>query len=115
MSFVHPARSLDAYQVVLVPSLYLVTDEAAAHLAGVTARGGTVVVNLFSGIVDENDHIRLGGYPGAFTDLLGLRSEEFGPLLAGGQVGLDLAGDLTGAATGTVWTELIAAVDAYQG
>jgi beta-galactosidase len=111
VDFVHPARSLDSYQVVLVPSLYLVTDEAAANLAGVTARGGTVVVNHFSGIVDENDHIRLGGYPGAFADLLGLRSEEFGPLLADQHVGLDLAGDLTGSATGTVWTELIATVD----
>jgi beta-galactosidase len=111
VDFVHPARSLDSYQVVLVPSLYLVTDEAAANLAGVAARGGTVVVNHFSGIVDENDHIRLGGYPGAFADLLGLRSEEFGPLLADQQVGLDLAGDLTGSATGTVWTELIATVD----
>ncbi len=111
VDFVHPARDLDRYQVVLVPSLYLVTDEAAANLAAVTARGGTVVVNHFSGIVDENDHIRLGGYPGAFTDLVGLRSEEFGPLLPDQQVRLDLAGDFSGTATGTVWTELIGTVD----
>ena len=40
----------------------------------------------FSGIVDEHDHVRLGGYPGAFRDLLGVRTEEFFPLLAGEQV-----------------------------
>ena len=45
--------------------------------------GATVVVTYFSGIVDEHDHIRLGGYPGAFRDLLGVRIEEFLPLLAG--------------------------------
>ena len=34
-------------------------------------------------IVDEHDQVRLGGYPGAFGDLLGVRIEEFFPLLAG--------------------------------
>jgi len=48
--------------------------------------GGTVVVGWFSGIVDERDHIRLGGYPGAFRELLGIQVEEFAPLLAGEQV-----------------------------
>ena len=43
----------------------------------------------FSGIVDEHDHVRLGGYPGAFRDLLGVRVEEFFPLREGEQVGLD--------------------------
>ena len=37
----------------------------------------------FSGIVDEHDHVRLGGYPGAFRDLLGVRTEEFFPLRRG--------------------------------
>ncbi|MEP6981204.1 MAG: beta-galactosidase [Nakamurella sp.] len=112
VDFVHPERDLSAYRVVLVPSLYLCTDTAAANLAAVTARGGTVVVNYFSGIVDENDHIRLGGYPGAFTDLLGVRSEEFGPLLPDQRVGLTLGAEFADTtATGTVWTELVAGVD----
>ena len=40
-----------------------------------------MLVTYFSGIVDEHDHVRLGGYPGAFRDLLGVRVEEFFPLL----------------------------------
>jgi len=40
-----------------------------------------VVITYFSGIVDEHDHVRLGGYPGAFRDLLGVRTTEFLPLL----------------------------------
>ncbi len=58
-----------------------------------------MVVSYFSGIVDENDAIRLGGYPGAFRELLGVRTEEFHPLLPGESVALD------DGSTATVWTE----------
>lgn len=108
--FVHPDRNLDTYDVVLVPALYLCTDEGATNIAEVAERGGTVVVGYFSGIVDINDHIRLGGYPGAFADLLGVRVEEFSPLLAGGHVDLEFDTDLTG--SGSVWTELIGEIAA---
>jgi beta-galactosidase len=60
-----------------------------------------VLVTYFSGIVDERDHVRLGGYPGAFRDLLGVRTEEFFPLLPGERVRLD---DGTSA---DVWTEAL--------
>jgi beta-galactosidase len=59
-------------------------------------------VSYFSGIVDEHDAIRLGGYPGAFRELLGVRSEEFHPLLAGETVRLD------DGATASVWLEDLA-------
>ena len=42
-----------------------------------------------SGIVDENLPIRLGGYPGAFRDWLGVIVEEFYPLRKGEQIVLD--------------------------
>ncbi|CUR62399.1 putative beta-galactosidase [metagenome] len=80
---VHPSADLSAYDLVVVPTLYLVTDEAAAAVAAAAERGATVVVTYFSGIVDEHDHIRLGGYPGAFRELLGVRTTELLPLLEG--------------------------------
>lgn len=107
--FVHPDRDLDGYHVVLVPSLYAVSDTAGERLAAVVRRGGSVVIGPFSGIVDLDDHIRLGGYPGAFAELLGVRVQEFSPLLEGDS--LPLTG-LDGAATGSIWTELITAEDA---
>lgn len=96
-----PAAGVDLarYRLVVVPTLYLVTDEAADALSSYVANGGTVLVTYFSGIVDEHDHVRLGGYPGAFRELLGITVEEFFPLLAGQSVELD---DGT---TATVWTE----------
>ena len=46
------------------------------------ADGGTLVMSFFSGIVDENEHIRLGGYPAPFREVLGLRVEDFVPFAA---------------------------------
>jgi beta-galactosidase len=96
---------LSGYKLVIAPMLYLVTDEAAAKLHEYVEAGGTLVITYFSGIVDENDHIRMdpvngGGYPGAFSELLGVSMEEFFPLRSGDAVGLSRFG------AGTVWSEL---------
>ena len=112
--FVHPDRDLSTYSVVLVPALYLCTDDAARNITGVAERGGTVMVGYFSGIVDVDDHIRLGGYPGAFTELLGVRTEEFSPLLEGDRVRLTVADELAvgSPSTATQWTEFISHIGA---
>jgi beta-galactosidase len=47
--------------------------------------------------------VRLGGYPGALRDLLGVRVEEFFPLASGQVVAL------SGGGTATLWTELLTA------
>jgi beta-galactosidase len=98
--FAHPSADLARYRVVLVPALYLISDADAANLAGYLEGGGTVLVGPYSGIVDEADRVRLDGYPGAFRDLLGVRIEEFHPLLAGETV------RLSGGSVGRVWQEL---------
>jgi beta-galactosidase len=99
VDFVHPAADLSGYSLVLLCTLYCVTDDAAANVASAAEAGATVLVSYFSGIVDERDHIRLGGYPGAFRELLGIRTEEFHPLLEGGQV------TLSDGTIGRVWSE----------
>ncbi|WBB70155.1 beta-galactosidase [Micromonospora sp. WMMD812] len=96
---VHPSTDLDGYRLVVVPTLYLVRDADAAALRRFVEAGGTALVTYFSGVVDEHDHVRLGGYPGAFRELLGVRTEEFFPLREGEQVRLD------DGATADVWTE----------
>ncbi|AYF28862.1 beta-galactosidase [Micromonospora tulbaghiae] len=96
---VHPSADLSRYRLVVVPTLYLVRDADADALRRFVEAGGTAAVTYFSGIVDEHDHIRLGGYPGAFRDLLGVRVEEFFPLRAGETVRLD------DGARADVWTE----------
>ncbi len=102
---VHPDTDLTGYRMVVVPTLYLVSDAQAAAIADAAEAGAHVIVTYFSGISDPDDHVRLGGYPGAFRDLLGLRVEEFFPLRPDESVGL------TGGGTGTVWSEHARAVD----
>lgn len=95
-----PAASpLDGYDVVLVPTLYLAPQDLSDRLTEVVARGGQVLVSYFSGIVDGSDRVILGGYPGAFRDLLGVRVEEFAPLAA------ERTTTLSDGSTGEVWTE----------
>ncbi|MET1089690.1 MAG: beta-galactosidase [Arthrobacter sp.] len=96
---VHPSASLDGYDLVLVCTLYSVTDDAAANIAAAASAGATVLVSYFSGIADEKDHVRLGGYPGAFRELLGVRVEEFHPLPAGGQL------KLSDGTVSSIWSE----------
>ncbi len=97
--------ALAGYDLVIAPVLHVVPADLAKELTGYVAGGGHLVTTYFSGIVDENDHVWLGGYPGALRDLLGIRIEEFAPLLDGETVELDNGG------TGTVWTDRIDVVD----
>ncbi|GCE77207.1 beta-galactosidase [Cellulomonas biazotea] len=98
---VRPSADLSRYRLVVVPTLYLVTDADAANIAAAAAAGATVLVTYFSGIVDEHDHVRLGGYPGAFRDLLGVRTEELWALQEGETLTLD------DGATADVWSEKV--------
>ncbi|MFI5068140.1 MAG: beta-galactosidase [Streptosporangiales bacterium] len=99
--FARPEGDLSGYRLVLAPALYLLTDQAAASLRDYVTGGGQLVVTFGSGIVDPAHQVRLGGYPGALRDLLGIRVEEFFPLPAAEPVPLS-----TGEA-GTAWSELL--------
>ncbi|PJJ71454.1 beta-galactosidase [Diaminobutyricimonas aerilata] len=95
------AASLAGYDVVVAPVFYLMPQDTADALRAYVEGGGHLVTTYFSGIVDENDHVWLGGYPGALRELLGIRIQEFGPLLEGDTVALD------NGTSGSVWTDRI--------
>lgn len=67
---------LSAYQLVIAPTLYMVKPGVDEALKTFVKNGGELIVSFFSGIVDENDHVTLGGYPGKLRDLLGIWVEE---------------------------------------
>lgn len=83
VDFVESAVNLSRYKLVLVPNLYMARGEIAEHLERYVEQGGALVMSFFSGIVDERDHILLGGYPAPFRRLLGLRVAEFDVLAPG--------------------------------
>lgn len=101
VDLVPPAADLTRYDLVVVPTLYLLTDTEATGIAAAAQHGATVLVTYFSGIADEHDHVRLGGYPGAFRDLLGVRTEGLWPLHEGETLTLD------DHSTADVWSEAI--------
>ncbi|MEU1185493.1 beta-galactosidase [Streptomyces sp. NPDC005820] len=105
VDFVRPDADLSAYRLVLAPSLYLVDDAGAANLTAFAERGGTLAVGFHSGAVDGNCHVRLGGYPGAFRDVLGVRADELFPLLPG--EALQLTGAVPPDACATLWSERV--------
>ncbi|MFJ8192698.1 beta-galactosidase [Streptomyces sp. NPDC096094] len=92
---------LPSYDVVIAPVLHVMPQELVKELTRYVEGGGHLITTYFSGIVDENDHIWLGGYPGALRELLGLRIEEFGPLPDGATV------DLDNGTAGSLWTDRI--------
>ena len=103
VDFVRPDANLSAYKLVLVPNLYLVRDEAAANLTRYVEAGGTLVMSFFSGIVDEDDQVRLGGYPAPFRELLGLTVEEFDALPLGATITVRGEQDFTA----DLWADVI--------
>ena len=105
VDFARPDHDLSGYRLVLVPNLYLVTDEAAAGIVAYVESGGTLVMSFFSGIVDQDEHVRLGGYPKPFTELLGVQVIDFHPLAVGEDVELEFEDRKR--ARGDVWSEHI--------
>ncbi|MEU0566193.1 beta-galactosidase [Nonomuraea sp. NPDC005983] len=98
---ISPGDSFEHYELLIAPILHVVPQALAGRLNDYVAGGGHLVTTYFSGVVNEDDHVWLGGYPGALRDLLGIRIEEFGPLLDGDHVDLDLG------VTGTLWSDRI--------
>ena len=79
VDIVHPETDLSRYKLVVAPNLYLMNGPSTANLNTYVQNGGRLLMTYFSGIVDENEHILLGGYPAGLKRMLGLVVEEFVP------------------------------------
>lgn len=80
VDFVEPTGNLSKYSVVLAPVLYMLKDGAANNIKNFVCNGGTFITTYFSGYVNENDLVQLGGYPAELRDMLGLWVEEIDAL-----------------------------------
>ncbi|WFE92839.1 beta-galactosidase [Micromonospora sp. WMMD987] len=96
-----PGDPLDRYRLLVLPALYLAGDDTVDWVRSYVEAGGHLLVSYLSGTADPHARVRLGGYPGAYRDLLGLRVEEFHPLAADEQV------LLSGGGTGRIWSETV--------
>jgi beta-galactosidase len=104
VDFVDTKSDLSQYSLVVLPASYLLTDEAAQRFEDYVSDGGRLVASYLSGIVDPDNTIRLGGYPGALRNVLGAWSEELHPLAGEGEeVKLSTADG--GTTSASYWTE----------
>jgi beta-galactosidase len=71
------------YDLVIAPVLYMVKPGFAEKTEAFVRGGGAFLTTFFSGIVNENDLVTLGGYPGELRPLLGIWSEEIDALFPG--------------------------------
>lgn len=70
----------DEYEVVVLPSVYILSEETTRRVRDYVANGGKLIVTYYTGLSDEKDHVWLGGYPGSIRDVVGVRVEEFMPM-----------------------------------
>lgn len=104
----------DDYEMVVLPSVYILSEETTRRVRDYVANGGRLIVTYYTGLSDEKDHVWLGGYPGSIRDVVGVRVEEFMPMgndfpgvpsrlsLSNGAVARDIAdviGSVDGSAT----------------
>ena len=102
----------DEYEVVVLPSVYILSEETTRRVRDYVVNGGRLIVTYYTGLSDEKDHVWLGGYPGSIRDVVGVRVEEFMPMgddftgvpdrleLSNGAVAHDIA-DVIGSVDGT--------------
>ncbi len=108
VDFVQPDSDLTNYHLVVAPLLYMLRPGVAKNFAQFVERGGILLTTYFSGIVDQNDRVALGGYPAELRNLLGIHVEEFDPWTENmtNEVMIE-EGTLQGTYSCTLWGEMV--------
>jgi beta-galactosidase len=74
-------QDLSRYKLVIAPMLYMLRPGVDERIVDFVAAGGTFVATYWTGIVDENDLVILGGWPGSkLREVLGIWDEEIDAL-----------------------------------
>lgn len=103
-----PGGDLSNYRLVIAPLLHLLRPGVAQNLEQFVTAGGILLTTFFSGIVDQQDHVTLNGYPGELRKLLGIYVEEFDPWTP--QMTNEMIiheGELRGRYPCTLWGEVV--------
>lgn len=74
-------EELSAYDLVVIPMLYSLTQAQIDRIEAYVAQGGTVVATYATGYVNDTDLCYLGGFPGnALKEVFGLTADEIDSL-----------------------------------
>lgn len=105
--FVFPnSTNLNSYKVLIVPPLYVASDELLARLSEYVRGGGHLVMSFKSGFTNEFDTVRAARMPGPLREAAGFSYQEFSTL----RQPLKLKGDPFGAGEAnqvSIWAEFL--------
>jgi beta-galactosidase len=81
VDFIFPeSTNLSDYKVIIVPPLYVASDETLNRLVDYVHGGGHLVMSFKSGFTNENDTVRWTMAPGPLRKAAGFRYQEFSNL-----------------------------------
>jgi len=112
MDIVGRKGDFSRYKLICAPVLHMVPQGLTEKLESYTANGGIFLTGIFSGVVDEQDRVFPGGYPGPLKNLLGIQVEEISPLQEGEKIGYRTAASASADEEreeflGSLWSEMI--------
>ncbi len=103
------------YKVVVAPLLHMVKPGFKQAVEEFVHRGGIFITTYFSGVIDENIAVFQKGYLGPLKEVLGVKVEEFNPLLPGASNVMNIGGKIEGFAATygcTIWCDVAHATTA---
>ncbi|MGP1476613.1 MAG: beta-galactosidase [Phocaeicola sp.] len=97
-------QDFSGYEMLIIPSLYIATDELLHKISNFVKNGGEVVMLYKSGYCDQDDDVRTSIAPGPLADACGFTYQEFSSINK-----LSLKGNEIGASDNTIdtWMEFL--------
>ncbi|MEM8531427.1 MAG: beta-galactosidase [Chloroflexota bacterium] len=83
VEFCQPDEDLEAYQLVIAPSLHILTDQIANNLQRYVSQGGTLILGPRTGWRETSNTMTSLPLPGLLADLAGVRVTEWASLPPG--------------------------------
>ena len=81
VDFVNSEMDFSGYHLLLVPMLYMLRADVAKRIRDYVKQGGTVLLTMHTGLVDEHDLCFMGDTPAeGLAELAGIRFLEIDPL-----------------------------------
>jgi beta-galactosidase len=108
VDIVAPDDDLTAYELVIVPALYVTEIETVKCFEAFVKRGGILVVTARSGVKDHTNIVVDTPLPGLLAPLCGVEVQEYDSLLSGQQRAVKFATpDMHVGGNATVWCDIL--------
>jgi len=105
-----PDLSFDGYDLIIAPAMYIIQPGVADKVKAFVNNGGTFLTNFSSCMVDENESVFEGGYPGPLRDVMGFWVEEFESILEGVDNSVKFTGEfdgIKGKYKASIWADIL--------